>query len=450
MKSNIGLIGIGVMGSNIALNLSDNQYKISILNKSREKLNTLINSDLNNNISGHESIQEFIDSLEPPKKVLMLIPSGDPTFNLAIELISYLSPGDTLIDGGNAYFLDSEKLGNLCKEKNINFIGMGVSGGESGARHGPSLMIGARTDIDKQLLDMLVDISAKYQEKPCIGLYKGYGTGHFIKMLHNGIEYAEMQIIAEIYRILKNGKLDNIQISNFFDNLKKENKSSYLIEITAKILLSKNEKGFLIDQIQSKANHKGTGKLSVFTSMENGFPLPSIYEAFNSRVESHFQNIWPELIASNNCTIDIAQVSSAMYFSRMCSMLQGLLFIENYSQSENLNIEIKNVLDNWSAGCIIRSDLLHDLKKVLNKESLAKSKQIQKILNLNLPMVKKQITNSVESNIAIPVIISTYNWYINSSNEFNPSALIQAQRDYFGGHKVQLNNSDDFLHLDWD
>ena len=208
---------------------------------------------------------------------------------MAKKIIDYLEPNDILIDGGNAYYLDSNKLGEICAKKEIEFVGMGVSGGEEGARNGPALMIGSSKPINEGLKNSLSLIAASFNNKPSIGFYKGHGTGHFIKMLHNGIEYAEMQIIAEAFHMLKKAKFSNEQISNFFREFKKENRSSYLIEITSNIMLKKNDSGYLIDQIRSEASHKGTGKLTVETSLDYGFPLPSIYEAFNARVESNFQ-----------------------------------------------------------------------------------------------------------------------------------------------------------------
>ncbi len=450
MNETIGLIGIGVMGSNIALNFSDKNIPVHVFNKSKEKINSLINKDTNTNVTGTTDIEEFVNTLPKPRKILMMIPSGKPTLDMAKKLMDYLEPNDILIDGGNAYYLDSNKLGDMCAKKEIEFVGMGVSGGEEGARKGPALMIGSSKPFNEGLKKSLSLISASFNNKPSIGFYKGHGTGHFIKMLHNGIEYAEMQIITEAFHMLKKAKFNNEQISNFFKEFTEENRSSYLIEITSNIMQKKNESGYIIDQIRSEASHKGTGKLTVETSLNYGFPLPSIYEAFNARVESNFQNWWNDKLEEKKIDINLEFLSNTIYFARLATMVQGVLFIEHISSTENLEINLKEVLQNWSAGCIIRSDLLKEFGDVNLSNTITSSEFVQNTLLENLDSVKNVIKTCIDGSVPIPVITSSYNWFVGTSNKFNPSSLIQAQRDYFGAHQVQLNNSDEFIHLDWD
>ena len=450
MTKSIGLIGIGVMGSNIALNFSEKGTPVHVFNQSEDKINSLIEKDSHGNISGSTDLENFIESLPKPRKILMLIPSGKPTFDMAKKVINYLEPNDILIDGGNAYYLDSNRLGALCAEKDIDFIGMGVSGGEEGARNGPALMIGSEKSINNELKDSLSSIAASYEKSPSIGFYKGYGTGHFIKMLHNGIEYAEMQIITEAYHILKRANYTNIEISEFFKEFSPQNRSSYLIEITSEILLKKNDSGYLLDQIQSNANHKGTGKLTVETSLNYGFPLPSVFEAFNARVESNYENLWSKNIDGQLIDISSESLNNAIYFARLATMIQGLLFIQHVSNKEQLDIDLKEVLQNWSAGCIIRSDLLNELGNAKLLNPITTTSSIQDLLQNNLSDAKEVIKSCIDSGISIPVINSSYNWFVGTSSTFNPSALIQAQRDYFGAHQVQFKNSDEFIHLDWD
>ena len=303
MNNHIGIVGIGVMGRNIALNFSDNGANVSVYNKSQNKINQLISEDSSNNISGFTDLDEFVKSIPKPRKILILVPSGEATNSVVENLFNFIEEKDTLIDGGNAYYLDSIDLGKRCNEQGIEFIGMGISGGETGARTGPALMLGYEKEIPEDLISLISKVAAKADGRECVGLYKGFGTGHFIKMLHNGIEYAEMQILAEAYNILRNAGFNNIAASEFFNNLKKEQQSSYLIEITSKILKTQKDGEFLIDKIKPNANHKGTGKLTVETSLNYGFPLPSIFEAFNARVESNYQKIWP--ITTKNIKIKI-------------------------------------------------------------------------------------------------------------------------------------------------
>ena len=454
MNNHIGIVGIGVMGSNIALNFSDNDTNVSVYNKSQNKINQLISEDSSKNIYGFTDLEEFVKSIPKPRKILMLVPSGEATNSVVENLFNFIEEKDTLIDGGNAYYLDSIDLGKRCNKQGIEFIGMGISGGETGARTGPALMLGYEKKIPEDLISMMRKIAAKADGLECVGLYEGFGTGHFIKMLHNGIEYAEMQILAEAYNILRAAGFDNVAASEFFDNLKKEQQSSYLIEITSSILNTQKDGVYLIDKIKPIANHKGTGKLTVETSLNYGFPLPSVFEAFNARVESNYQKIWP--ITAKNIKIELNpnELQEAIYFSRLSTLTQGILFIEYFSKQENLEIKIEDVMQNWLEGCIIRSDLLKEIKSILKDgpsgRSIVELKQIQKNLDIRLENTKFLLSNCIKNNIPTPVMYSSLNWYINSSSEFNPSSLIQAQRDYFGAHTVQLHESDEFLHLNWD
>ena len=454
MNNHIGIVGIGVMGSNIALNFSDNDTNVSVYNKSQNKINQLISEDSSKNIYGFTDLEEFVKSIPKPRKILMLVPSGEATNSVVENLFNFIEEKDTLIDGGNAYYLDSIDLGKRCNKQGIEFIGMGISGGETGARTGPALMLGYEKKIPEDLISMMRKIAAKADGLECVGLYEGFGTGHFIKMLHNGIEYAEMQILAEAYNILRAAGFDNVAASEFFDNLKKEQQSSYLIEITSSILNTQKDGVYLIDKIKPIANHKGTGKLTVETSLNYGFPLPSIFEAFNARVESNYQKIWP--ITAKNIKIELNpnELQEAIYFSRLSTLTQGILFIEYFSKQENLEIKIEDVMQNWLEGCIIRSDLLKEIKSILKDgpsgRSIVELKQIQKNLDIRLENTKFLLSNCIKNNIPTPVMYSSLNWYINSSSEFNPSSLIQAQRDYFGAHTVQLHESNEFLHLNWD
>ena len=454
MNNHIGIVGIGVMGSNIALNFSDNDTNVSVYNKSQNKINQLISEDSSKNIYGFTDLEEFVKSIPKPRKILMLVPSGEATNSVVENLFNFIEEKDTLIDGGNAYYLDSIDLGKRCNKQGIEFIGMGISGGETGARTGPALMLGYEKKIPEDLISMMRKIAAKADGLECVGLYEGFGTGHFIKMLHNGIEYAEMQILAEAYNILRAAGFDNVAASEFFDNLKKEQESSYLFDITSSILNTQKDGVYLIDKIKPIANHKGTGKLTVETSLNYGFPLPSIFEAFNARVESNYQKIWP--ITAKNIKIELNpnELQEAIYFSRLSTLTQGILFIEYFSKQENLEIKIEDVMQNWLEGCIIRSDLLKEIKSILKDgppgRSIVELKQIQKNLDIRLENTKFLLSNCIKNNIPTPVMYSSLNWYINSSSEFNPSSLIQAQRDYFGAHTVQLHESDEFLHLNWD
>ena len=449
MLSEIGLVGLGVMGKNIALNLSDNGVTIKSFNNSKEKLDD-INKEFSNGFIGFTSFEEFVESLESPKTILLMVPSGKATKEVIKRLADLLEEGSVIIDGGNSFYLDSIDNGKYLSKKSIHFIGMGVSGGEDGARNGPALMVGSGFSLEAPLINTLKNIAAK-SEVECLGVYQGPGTGHFIKMVHNGIEYAEMQTIAEIYLILKNLKKSNMEMSSFFSSQSKNNNSSYLIEITSKILQKSDGDKFVIDQIKPVAQNKGTGKLTIQTSLNLGVSIPSIAAAYDARVQS--SNQYSRKISEEHINDDISytDLSNALYFSRVCSMIQGLELISKFSDDENHNISIVKVLENWSGGCIIRSNLLSELKKEFSKNN--------NIFNLNnffenlekyRVSISKVLQITTKHNISTPVLSASLNWFNSVTAVNNPSNLIQAQRDFFGRHKVQLIDSSDDINIDWD
>ena len=449
MLSEIGLVGLGVMGKNIALNLSDNGVTIKSFNNSKEKLDD-INKEFSNGFIGFTSFEEFVESLESPKTILLMVPSGKATKEVIKRLADLLEEGSVIIDGGNSFYLDSIDNGKYLSKKSIHFIGMGVSGGEEGARNGPALMVGSGFSLEAPLINTLKNIAAK-SEVECLGVYQGPGTGHFIKMVHNGIEYAEMQTIAEIYLILKNLKKSNMEMSSFFSSQSKNNNSSYLIEITSKILQKSDGDKFVIDQIKPVAQNKGTGKLTIQTSLNLGVSIPSIAAAYDARVQS--SNQYSRKISEEHINDDISytDLSNALYFSRVCSMIQGLELISKFSDDENHNISIVKVLENWSGGCIIRSNLLSELKKEFSKNNnIFNLNNIFENLEKYRVSISKVLQITTKHNISTPVLSASLNWFNSVTAVNNPSNLIQAQRDFFGRHKVQLIDSSDDINIDWD
>ena len=449
MLKEIGLIGLGVMGKNIALNLSDNGVIIKAFNNSEKKLND-IKKEFKNDFIPFDNLEQFVENLEDPKTILLMVPSGEATKEVIEKLVSLLGEGGTIIDGGNSFYLDSIENGEYLKKNSINFIGMGVSGGEDGARNGPALMVGSETSIETSLFDTLKNIAAK-AEVECLGIYQGPGTGHFIKMVHNGIEYAEMQSIAEMYLILKKLNKTNKEISSFFSSQSENNNSSYLIEITSKILQKKDGDEFVIDQIKPVAQNKGTGRLTIQTSLDLDVSIPSISAAYDARLQSNNQYITKTSMESIDEDISDKNLSDALYFSRVCSMIQGLELITKFSESENHEISIVEVLENWRGGCIIRSDLLLDLKKEFSENnSFYSLDNIFNNLQQNRAAISKVLQITTKNNIPTPVLSASFNWFNNLTSVDNPSNLIQAQRDFFGRHKVQKVDSSADINIDWD
>ena len=449
MLKEIGLIGLGVMGKNIALNLSDNGVIIKAFNNSEKKLND-IKKEFKNDFIPFDNLEQFVENLEDPKTILLMVPSGQATKEVIEKLVSLLGEGGTIIDGGNSFYLDSIENGEYLKKNSINFIGMGVSGGEDGARNGPALMVGSEASIETSLFNTLKNIAAK-AEVECLGIYQGPGTGHFIKMVHNGIEYAEMQSIAEMYLILKKLNKTNKEISNFFSSQSENNNSSYLIEITSKILQKKDGDEFVIDQIKPIAQNKGTGRLTIQTSLDLDVSIPSISAAYDARLQSNNQYITKASIESIDEDISDKNLSDALYFSRVCSMIQGLELITKFSESENHEISIVEVLENWRGGCIIRSNLLLDLKKEFSENnSFYSLDNIFNNLQQNRAAISKVLQITTKNNISTPVLSASFNWFNNLTSVDNPSNLIQAQRDFFGRHKVQKVDSSEDINIDWD
>ena len=459
MLSEIGLIGLGVMGKNIALNIAEKGTFVKAFNGSQEKIDA-ISDEFGGMFSGFTKLEELIDNLERPRNILLMIPSGQPTHSVINQLANLLDEGDVIIDGGNSFYQESENHGNILSSKSIEFIGMGVSGGEEGARHGPAIMIGSANNLSDELVELVSAISAK-APNDCIGFYKGHGSGHFIKMVHNGIEYAEMQLITEAYYLLKYAEYSNIEIAEFFESLKGRNQSSYLIEITSEILRKKDGEFFTLDLIKPFANNKGTGKLTIETSFELGISAPSIYAAYDARVQSNAGDTWKkatnqsentmlELDHSFNKIINESNLSKALYFGRVAAMVQGLKIIHKYSEVNSLSINYSDIFNNWSGGCIIRSQMLDELLEIdKTAEDFLKSESLHNLLKDNLNIVKDVVSSSMLNNISLPVLSSSLNWYLNLSSSSNPSNLIQAQRDYFGSHTVQLLDSEEYIHIDW-
>ena len=449
MLKEIGLIGLGVMGKNIALNLSDNGVIIKAFNNSENKLND-IKKEFKNDFIPFDNLEQFVENLEDPKTILLMVPSGEATKEVIEKLVSLLGEGGTIIDGGNSFYLDSIENGEYLKKNSINFIGMGVSGGEDGARNGPALMVGSETSIETSLFDTLKNIAAK-AEVECLGIYQGPGTGHFIKMVHNGIEYSEMQSIAEMYLILKKLNKSNKEISSFFSSQSENNNSSYLIEITSKILQKKDGDEFVIDQIKPIAQNKGTGRLTIQTSLDLDVSIPSISAAYDARLQSNNQYTTKTSMESIDEDISDKNLSDALYFSRVCSMIQGLELITKFSESENHEISIVEVLENWLGGCIIRSNLLLDLKKEFSENnSFYSLDNIFNNLQQNRAAISKVLQITTKNNIPTPVLSASFNWFNNLTSVDNPSNLIQAQRDFFGRHKVQKVDSSEDINIDWD
>ena len=470
-KYDIGVYGMGVMGKNLALNLASKGYKVAVYNKTYEKTKeTIIESrkHMMSNIDGFKNIQSFVQSIDIPRKVLIMVPSGNIVDLVIHELLPYISKNDILIDGGNEWFENTEKRQDVLFESNgVHYIGMGVSGGEKGARFGPSLMPSGDKEAYEIIEHYLISIAAKAYNAdktvyPCVMHIGSGGSGHYVKMIHNGIEYGLMQIISEIYYTLKVlYEYSNEQIANFFENAN-ETLQSYLLEITIYILRKKdqntNNTTYLLDMILDKPRMNGTGTWTSLEGFKNNTAIPSISSAVESRIISadkdtrtQLYNMWDyvELHEKRHNYVrpSLEKLKKTLDIAFFMCYLQGFTLLKNKDKQKKWNINIQKCASIWKGGCIIRSNIL-DFFETTNIDSY----QIEGFQKYAHCMIGMQafIEYCVQCSIPIPTLSATYQYIISYKTPYNSSNLIQAQRDYFGSHGFERIDETGFFHeTDW-
>ena len=453
MNNQIGLIGLGVMGENIAKNLAENNVQIDAFNSSRVKLNKIEKEVPNGLFYGHTTIDEMINAIEKPRTILLMVPAGEATKQVINTLLDKLSAGDLIVDGGNSNYKDSEENGKELERKNINFAGLGVSGGERGARYGPALMLGSKSnnvgESIKNYLDKIAAVDS--DENKCFKIYSGFGAGHFVKMVHNGIEYAEMQLISEIYDLLRKHGKDKDYIASVFSRLEESDQGSYLFEITKKIINKKVEGKSILEQISSVAKHKGTGKWTIEAGIELGVAIPSISAAFDTRIISQNTLSSNQKVKSEKIDIDFEDLYKAIYQLRVSIFMQGLNLIKKGSIENEWSIHLNDVLDNWKSGCIIRTKLLDDLPLLVNVLDNTSNKKFNELLAV-VPITSDIINKANKNSVPTPCMSASLNWILSIFSDSLPTNLIQAQRDYFGSHNVEMINSPESgpIHIEWE
>ncbi len=448
-SSKIGVVGLATMGSNLAKNFGSKGIKTSVYNRTYEKTEALIKEEVEN-IVGFKSLSNFVLSLEKPRKVVLMVKSGTPVDLFIEEIYPFLEDGDILIDAGNSNWRDTKRRieqlregkmytletitknnSNLFLNKKINFVGCGISGGEEGARLGPSIMPGGDKEVVDSLLSLLEQVSAKdFEGSPCVTNIGLESSGHFVKTVHNGIEYAMMQGISEIYDILKNSGYVNTEIKKVFEKLNTGENKSFLLDITTKIFESRDhDKDFLIDKIVDKAKAKGTGKWTVESAMDLGIFAPTIGVSLFARTAStRNQNF--EMVKNNPIKEKVEVNTQDLWFALNkvfeCSYLQGFDIIAEANKEYNWNINLEEVIRIWQGGCIIRSGILKNLYTRWNKTFNLKENfdSLNRIINLN-------------QNLPKPALNSCKDYILSLSTNELPTNLIQAQRDYFGAHTYQ-------------
>ena len=462
-KSQFGIIGLGVMGKSLSLNSAEKGFKLSVYNRSEGDEASVVNDFITEhtslkNILGFTNMEAFVSSIEQPRKILMMIKAG-PVVDAVINQISdLLDANDILIDGGNSHFLDTQKRYETLQKKQIHYIGCGVSGGEEGARKGPSLMPGGNQESYKLVAPILEMIAAKDKNNnPCCGFIGTDGAGHFVKMIHNGIEYSEMQLLAELYAMMSL-HMTNEDISKVFSNWNKTDLSSYLLEITAEILLKKEGEHYIIDGILDKAGNKGTGCWSSKTALDLGVPTTMMTSAVFARYVSSFKEkrvVLSNLVATKTSKFEIPDMSvieKAYRFARIINHQQGFELIKETSKEQNWDINLSELARIWTNGCIIRSELMQQISGLFKlQQAVFEDGSMLKILSTSELAISEFIQSALANRIALDTFWSAYNYWISMTTERLPAHIIQAQRDYFGAHTYQKIDApaSRFFHTNW-
>lgn len=466
-KQQIGVVGVGVMGKSIALNFESKGYSVAIYDISEERVNEIVEEHSDKNLTGSSKVTEFIDSLESPRKILLMVNAGEITDKAIDSLLPHLDKGDILIDGGNTYFVDTIRRNKRLAEKGINFIGAGVSGGEEGALKGPAIMPGGQKEAYEKVEGMLENISAKVDGEPCCSYIGADGAGHYVKMVHNGIEYGDMQLICEAYFLLKETLgLSAEELHDIFSDWNKGELDSYLVEITADIFTKKDEDTGkpLVDVILDTAGQKGTGKWTSISALDLGVPLPIITESVFARFISalkdervHASTVLsgpkekPELPMNKEQLIEA--VRQALYMSKICSYAQGFTQLRAASEEYDWNLDFGSIAMLWRGGCIIRAGFLQNIKEAYDKDAnlpnLLLDSYFKEIVESYQGGLRNIISVAVQQGIPVPGFSSALSYYDSYRTETLPANLLQAQRDYFGAHTYKRIDKEGTFHTKW-
>lgn len=465
-KQQIGVIGLAVMGKNLALNIESRGFSVSVYNRSSSKTEEFLQEAKGKNVVGTYSIEEFVQSLETPRKILLMVKAGTATDATIQSLLPHLEKDDILIDGGNTYYKDTQRRNKELAESGIHFIGTGVSGGEEGALKGPSIMPGGQKEAHELVKPILEAISAKVDGEPCTTYIGPDGAGHYVKMVHNGIEYGDMQLISESYFILKQVLgLSADELHEVFAEWNKGELDSYLIEITADIFTKKDEETGkpLVDVILDKAGQKGTGKWTSQSSLDLGVPLPIITESVFSRFLSAMKEervkaskvlSGPEASAFEGDKAEFVEaIRKALYMSKICSYAQGFAQMRSASEEYDWNLSYGDIAMIFRGGCIIRAQFLQKIKDAYDRESaltnLLLDPYFKEIVEGYQSALREVISLAVKHGIPVPGFSSALAYYDSYRTETLPANLLQAQRDYFGAHTYQRIDKDGIFHTEW-
>ncbi len=469
-KSQFGMIGLAVMGSNLALNVEEHGFSVAVWNFEPERVDSFLKENEGKKFTGTKTLEDFVAALERPRRIMMMIKAGAPVDMTLDKLAPLLEPGDIVIDGGNSWFKDTQERTKRVESRGIHFVGSGVSGGEEGARFGPSLMPGGSAESWKAIQPVFEAIAAKSDSGPCVTHVGTDGAGHFVKMVHNGIEYGDMQLIAEAYEMLRKGLGANAsELADIFDEWNRGPLESFLIEITAKIFRVKDpETGApLVDKVLDKAGQKGTGKWTAQVALDLAVPIPTIAAAIDARVVSSMKE---ERIAASNLLKGesvsvpgvpgkaefVKGVHEALYASKICSYAQGMALIQAGSREWNWNIDMREMARIWKAGCIIRAKFLDSIMRAYEKRpdlpNLLLDSEFTPAIEAAQHPWRRVVAYAASMGIPVPAMSSSLAYFDAYRSADLPQNLTQAQRDYFGAHTYQRNDKGPdapFVHTDW-
>ncbi|MBR0138207.1 MAG: NADP-dependent phosphogluconate dehydrogenase [Erysipelotrichaceae bacterium] len=470
MKSYIGVFGMGVMGQSLALNIVNHDYSVAVYNRTASVTEKFTERIQGRKITPTYTLEEFIDTLEIPRKIILMVKAGAATDAIIGNLLPYLQEGDILIDCGNSYYKDTIRRNQQLLEKGVHFFGVGVSGGERGALEGPSIMPGGiREDYDLYLRDLLNDISAHTDDgSPCCDYIGPDGAGHYVKMVHNGIEYGDIQIICEAYQIMKDlAGLSNAEMADVFAKWNSGRLSSYLIEITSNILRFKDDltDNDLVDMILDEAGQKGTGKWTSMEGLDLGVAVPTIAESVFARCLSAIK---PERVAASkilparpvvpveNREEFINDLEKAVYASKITSYAQGFCQLQQASREYNWNLQLGNISLLWREGCIIRAQFLGRIKQAFEENAdlvnLLVSEQFRDDIVSDEKSWRNVVCTAIANGIYCPAMTSALQYYDGYRSERLPANLLQAQRDWFGAHTYHRIDKDheESFHTKWE
>ena len=452
-KCDFGLIGLAVMGQNLVLNAESKGFRVAVYNRTEKVTSDFLRKHKEKSIVGAKNLEDFVLALEHPRIIQVMVKAGSVVDAVIEQLLPLLDQGDLIIDGGNSLYTDTVRRENYCKSKNIRYLGAGVSGGEEGALKGPSIMPSGEQSSWELVQPIFEAMSAKVDGEPCVTYIGKGGSGHFVKMVHNGIEYGDMQLICEAYNLLKAAGLKNAELADIFNEWNSGELESYLIQITSKIfshkdVLSSND---LIDIILDKAGQKGTGRWTALSAIENSIPLPTIASSVESRILSSMRDdrkcaskiltgpdAWTIDIGNTDLKTFITMVKDSLFASKIISYAQGLSLISLVGKQQNWNLNLAGIAKIWRGGCIIRARFLSDISDAFRKNP--------ELSNLMIDSVFASILKNCQSNlravvslgvlngIPIPALSASLSYYDSFRSERLPANLLQAQRDFFGAH----------------